>query len=558
MSIAPSLVGRPAALALLLLAATPLRADDPPPPAPAAHLGERDVATRVRDLIGILGPRATTRSIGTSREGRAIELVILGDPDLARRRPALLLVGGMDGANLASPNQVLASLAAIARESPELLDHVRVYAIPVANPDARAAAFASAHPRPTNAREVDEDRDGGTAEDPPRDVDGDGVVAMMRRIAPPGRAATHVVDATDPRIVRPAKRDKGERATHELFVEGSDLDGDGQIAEDGTAGVDLDRNFPHRWPEFSPDAGPFQLSEPESLAIATFVRAHPEITTAVVFGRHDVLANFPDVRDMDPTGRTPMVYLEDDHPLYREFSQLWKESTKLEKSANADLSGSLVLWLANHRGIAAVAANGWHRPEPPSPPEGTPPPPETGDPEQSAWLAVSDSLRGGRGFVAWKPFAHPTLGQVEIGGFAPFLRESPTAAEAEEIALKSAAFVKALAARRPVVATSELRIEPLADGLARLSLRILNDGTLPTTTAMGVRTDRVPPIVVRLSTTPEDVLSGRRVEKIERLAPGEARDFTWIVRVAPGAASVATITGPTFDPIVRAAEGAAR
>lgn len=540
---------------------SPLLATDPPALAPAGHPGEREIAGRVRDLIGVLGPRISTRTIGTSREGRPLEVVVLGDPDSSRRRPALLLVGGMDGSNLASTDQVLASLAALAREAPELLDQIRVYAIAVANPDARAAAFATGHPRRTNLREVDADRDGATAEDPPRDLDGDGLVTSMRRVAPPGRTATHVIDADDPRIVRPARRDKvdkAEIATHEVFIEGADLDGDGAIAEDGTDGVDLDRNFPHRWPEFAPDAGPFQLSEPESLAIATFVRAHPEITSAVVFGRHDVLASFPDTRDMDATGRTPMVYLEDDHALYRDLSRLWKESTRIEKSANADLAGSLVLWLANHRGIAAVAANGWSRPEPPPPPEGTPPPPETGAPDDAAWLRVSDALRGGRGFVAWKAFAHPTLGEVEIGGFAPFFRESPTAAEAAELATKSAAFVKALAARRPHVTASPLRVERLADGLARLELRVANEGTLPTTTAMGARTDVVPPVVVRLSVAPDDVLGGRRVEKIERLAPGEARDFTWIVRAAKGVDLAATISGPTFDPIVRSAEGASR
>jgi len=75
---------------------------------------------------------------------------------------------------------------------------------------------------------------------------------------------------------------------------------------------------------------------------------------------------------------------------------------------------------------------------------------------------------------------------------------------------------------------------------------------------MGARTDVVPPVVVRLSVAPDDVLGGRRVEKIERLAPGEARDFTWIVRAAPGVELAATISGPTFETIVRSAEGASR
>ena len=89
-------------------------------------------------------------------------------------------------------------------------------------------------------------------------------------------------------------------------------------------------------------------------AFARFVRDHPEITSAVVFGRHDTLVNFPDTKDKDSTGRTPVAYLAEDHAIYRDFAKLWKESTKIEKSEQADLAGSLVLWLADHRGIAAV------------------------------------------------------------------------------------------------------------------------------------------------------------------------------------------------------------
>ena len=353
--------------------------------------------------------------------------------------------------------------------------------------------------------------------------------------------------------MRPANRDKGEVATHEVFVEGADRDGDGVHCEDGAGGVDLDRNFPHRWPEFSRDAGPYQLSEPETLAIAGFVRDHPEIVTAVVFGRHDTLASFPDTKDMDATGRTPMVYHRDDHGLYRDFGKLWKESTKVERSAGADLAGSLVLWLANHRGIAAVAANGWARPEPPPLPEGTPALPETGDAEQSAWLAVSDRMRDGAGFVPWKTFEHPELGAVEVGGFAPFFRESPTPAEAAELARKSAAFVTALATKRPKIEVSDAVLTPLADGLARVEVRVTNTGSLATTTEMGRITRSVPPVVVRLSLPPDAVFSGRPVEKIERLAAGASEEFAWTVRLDRGASVDVSVSGPFFNPIVRTA-----
>jgi hypothetical protein len=540
-------------------AAADVNADDPPtPPPPPARLAPAgfptgdELSSRLDALAKSAGVGLSSRTIGFSLEKRPITVFILGDQALGKRRPAIFLVGGMDATQLASPSCVIESVAAVLRDKPALLEQVRIYAIPLANPDARAIALATGQPRATNARAIDGDRDGAVDEDAPADIDGDGVIAGMRMVAPAGKAATHLVDSTDARIVRAPNRDKGERATHLLSVEGDDADGDTGIGEDPREGVDLDRNFPHRYPEFALDAGQFQLSEPEAMAIATFVREHPDILTAVVFGRHDTLVNFPDTKDNDSTGRTPMVYHPEDHGFYREIAKLWKDIAKIERSATHDLAGSLVLWLANHRGIAAVAANGWSRPELPKPPEGTPAPPETGDPDSAAWLAVSDALYGGAAFRPWTPFNHPTLGQVEIGGFAPFFRESPNAEQADALAKASGAFVAALAERRPELEVGVPAVTFLAEGLVRVELRITNTGAVPTATAMSTIADVAPPIIVRVPVKPEAVFSGRPVEKIERLAPGESREFTWLLRVDPKESSLAvSVTGAWFDPISR-------
>jgi hypothetical protein len=549
-------------------------ADDPPAApsaqqaparlAPAGFASGDEVLARLEQVAKEGGAAYSSRVIGHSLEKRPINLFVFGDQDFGKRQPAVLLVGGMDATQLASPSCVVESVATILRDKPALLKSMRIYAIPLANPDARAIALATGQPRATNARTIDHDRDAVTDEDAPADLNGDRVVDAMRMVAPPGKAATHLVDAVDPRIVRAPNRDKGERATHILSVEGRDADGDTQIGEDPREGVDLDRNFPHRYPEFALDAGQFQLSEPEAMAIATFVREHPDILTAVVFGRHDTLVNFPDTKDNDSTGRTPMAYHPEDHGFYREIAKLWKDTAKIERSANHDLAGSLVLWLANHRGVAAVAANGWSRPELPKPPEGTPAPPETGDPDRAAWLAVSDAMYGGAGFRSWTEFKHPTLGTVEIGGFAPFFLESPNAEQADALAKASGAFVAALAERQPQLEVGSPAVTFLAEGLVRVELRITNTGAVPTATAMSTIADVAPPIIVRVPVKPEAVFSGRPVEKIERLAAGESREFTWLLRVDPKEPRLAiSVTGAWFDPISRpfptaASEEAAR
>lgn len=540
----------------------------PGPLAPRGYPSPDTASDRLLNLAnGAIG-RSSIAPIAVSREGRAIGALILGNQDFSKKLPALLLVGGMDGVNLASTEQVCAAVSQVLRDHPALLDSMRIYAIPEANPDARAWAIAQGTPRATNARQVDDDRDGALDEDPPFDFTGEGQCVTMRRVAPAGETATHLIDAVDPRILRVANKDKGERATHEVTIEAIDHDLDGKLGEDAIGGTDLDRNFPHRWAEFAIDAGPYPLSEPESMGIARFVRDHPDIVSAVVFGRHDTLVNFPDTKDKDSTGRTPMVYLAEDHAVYRDFAKLWKDSTKLEKSETRDLAGSLVLWLADHRGIAAVAANGWSRPEVPKVEavavEGAPAPTpakETGDAEQAAWLEVSDKLYGSEGFIPWAPHTHAIWGDVEIGGFAPFFRVSPTWAQANVLSDTTAKFIIALCAKAPAIEVSEPRITALANGLAKVQLRVTNIGSMATTTEMGRTTSVIPPMVVRLinhetnaAIAPSDVLSGRPVNKIERLAPGASQEYSWLVRMpATGALDIA-VSGPTFDTITRSTQ----
>ena len=59
---------------------------------------------------------------------------------------------------------------------------------------------------------------------------------------------------------------------------------------------------------------------------------------------------------------------------------------------------------------------------------------------------------GGRAFVPFAPFDHPTLGKVEIGGWKPGVRLNPPSDQVDAIADAHAAFLKDLAARLPDLA----------------------------------------------------------------------------------------------------------
>ncbi|MGA0173283.1 MAG: hypothetical protein ACO3NL_06510, partial [Phycisphaerales bacterium] len=89
----------------------------------------------------------------------------------------------------------------------------------------------------------------------------------------------------------------------------------------------------------------------------------------------------------------------------------------------------------------------------------------------------------------------------------------------------------------------EPQVRTPAPGLCQIDRALVNDGRMPTATAMGVR-DMTPPIVVRISTAKESIRSGVKQQSISSIGPGERRDLSWIVSAAPGEEIEIAAVGP--------------
>jgi hypothetical protein len=551
--------------------------------APAAHdvyagyLDHADLGARLRALAAE-SQIARVATYGTSGAGRELwVLTLAADHELAANRPALLITAGLDGRHAVGTDVAVRLAERLVREHAALLEHVTVHVIPLANPDgAMSNRGALNRGHVGTLRALDRDRDGLLDEDAPSDLDGDGALLSLRLVPDLAHTPTHVIDATDPRLLRPADLKLGEVATHVVLPEALDADGDGAFGEDGPDGVDLDRNFMHLWPEHGAGAGPYQLCESESLALATFVLEHRHITWALTFGRHDSIVNPLGSDGVDINREVVTGIDKGDAELYAELSKLFRDTTGQTRAPKADLAGSFHAWAYAQRGVIGAATVVWGRPEPveaeapaeeealpvegavdesivESTDEGTPveeaaavaaddeeaevpaEKPRGGDTadEERAWLTYSDSL-GGAGFVPWRAFEHPTLGAVEIGGFVPGFQMNPPAAELDALADKQLAFVVALLERRANVAVRGPQVRRLTDGLYEVRLALVNEGRLPTTTAMGARARPVLPTVVRLELAPENVLAGALVEQVWRLAAGARHEQVWTLRVPAG------------------------
>ncbi len=604
--------------------------------------------------------------IGRSIEERAIfALTLTDDLSEAQQRPALLITAGLDGRHWVGSETAVRVAERLLEDHSALLESMTVYIIPRANPDGAERNLGSInYGHKGNLRPVDMDRDGEVNEDGPNDLNGDGVITMMRRLKPTlDDPPTHLPDPNEPRLLKTPNRAKGEVAIYSIYIEGIDEDGDGQIAEDGPGEVDLDRNFPHLYPEHATGAGLHQISEPETRALAEFVVQHRNIVASITYGRHDNMINTPDHRRMDVTGRTPVGIHADDRQLYEDLGELYKESTGQTRAPQEDVAGSFHAWLYAHRGIPSIATVVWGRPDVEDAPgddehgedgdydvedasrdpisgtwtgtvdlsamqemaEGVPgelpitlhlvheddgvtgelasdmgtidvggtyDEPEStlvltgdagdygaidmeltitenvlrgqarsmgmsmavnvrreafaeestesqeahrrdgqpADAEAAAWLAYSDSL-GGIGFVEWQLFDHPQLGPVEIGGFVPGFKMNPPAGELDELADKQTAFVVNVIDRRPKLHFVGPEVKRLGPGLYEVRLGMINDGWLPTMTAMGQRARISLPVVLRLSTELDQIVSGARINRAWGVEGQSGRyDTHWILR----------------------------
>jgi hypothetical protein len=530
--------------------------------------------------------RATLRSLGESGEGREIWLVeILGPGDTpAADRPAVLVVGNLEADHLVGSHLVLEMarylVSGEGSGSDALADRV-VYLIPRLNPDGAERFFAPVlADGGRNFRPVDDDNDGRTDEDPTEDLNGDGLVTLMRVPDPLGPYAVH---EDDERLMQEADPSERRAGGFTLYWEGVDSDGDGFLNEDGAGGVDLNRNFQHAYPYYRADAGPHMVSEPETRALMDFAVAHRNIGAILTFGHSDNLvspvrndgslspASTPELpafadtsfdeifevgifgagtaggnidlrgvqvgADNDPeSGRRPETEVNDeDLPYFIEVSDVYRELTGIERvGLNREPEGAFFQYGYFHFGVPSFSTQGWGLPEPEEE--------EAEDEEEDGasgfeaeTLRALDDL-GVDGFVDWASFEHPDLGPVEIGGFRPYALTNPPADRVAELGAAHAAFLLRIAEMLARVAIVQTEVESHGAGIYTVTAEIANEGYFPTALLHGVVAGSVNPVTVEIGAPVANLLTGdAKSSQIDALAgSGTRARFEWVVRGSPG------------------------
>jgi hypothetical protein len=322
-------------------------------PASAQGIGD-PLADSIGRFVSERGDSVERIEIGRSLDGRPLVVLRAGEKDA----PALLLVGGVDGRLRAAPSIALAALGALLDDPAMPLAKAAIYVVPGLDPD----GYARAHAQTADAkvagplRKTDDDRDGWYDEDAPTDVDGNGAVTWMRVFDPkPPLQRTHIVDPADSRKSKAAERAKGEVPTFALVREARDLDGDGAVGEDGVGSTELDRNFPHQYPEAGEGAGTWALAASESRALVDWMLSRGDIEAVLVLGAGDSLFELPEIGKFDATNRAPLGLERGDAPFAEELKKKCEDAVGWKKSNRASIEGALWSWSYAQYGAMACS-----------------------------------------------------------------------------------------------------------------------------------------------------------------------------------------------------------
>lgn len=499
----------------------------------------------------------TASSIGKTEGGKDIMVLSIGTGE-KDNKPGIALAACSDGSYILGRELALGFAGTLLREAstPEintLLEKVTFYIFPDVNPDATEQYFQNIrYERSTNARPVDEDRDFTTDEDPFEDINGDGVITLLRVSDSSG---AYTESSEDKRIMVLADLSKGEKGSFSIYTEGIDNDKDGKFNEDGPGGVSFNRNQTYNYEEFGANAGLHPVSEPESKAVMDFLFGHYNIYAVFSFGPQDNLSQAsrggsergsqgqaqqaalqvgPGAGTTARTGERRITgVMRSDETVIRLVGEKYREITGVKGSPQAKTDpGNFADWAYFHYGRYSFSTPAWWYPV------------ERDKNAEAAFLKYAEENKLGDVFVPWTVIEHPDFPgkKTEVGGIKPFLMINPPPAQIEELVASNYKFITAVAAMHPELQLIDVETENKGEKIYRVSLKVHNKGLFATCTEAGQ--NNIFTRLMRLTIDTDKgitILSGQKVQRIPRLEGNKTAEFSWLlmgkgnVRVTAGA-----------------------
>jgi hypothetical protein len=527
-------------------------------------------------------------SVGKSYEGREIWQITITNKSTGKDtdKPAFFVEGNRHSGEVTPAESALMLAWHVLTnygKDPEitrLVDTKTLYLKVKNNPDGAELYLNTAQSNRSTVRPNDDDGDGLLDEDPPEDLNGDGYITQMRWKVGDGKGDS-IIDPEDKsgRLMKRVGPGKGNYLTSS---EGWDNDGDGRINEDGIGGLDLHRNYPENWRPMpgldktgrgwtQGGSGEYPLSEVETRYVVLFLFQHPNVSIGQTMD-----TTVPMLLRPPSTSKSEDSMFKEDLALYKYFDTEGKKITGYARAGDvyweygggarrmADaLAGRPPA--ATGRGGVEEAPRG---PEDPSDITGSPlfgHSPDWGyfqfgaiwygdelwnggrvkdynndgrvdEYEQLRWV---DEEAGGKLFFPWTKAQHPTLGEVEIGGYNPkFFSSNPPTSLLDEWARKEMNFNLLLYRSLPQGKILSVDVKPVAKEKDTYDVAAVftNEGFLPTAMEQAklVKIVRPDTAVLTLGKGME-LVGGKARVVLDSIKSKEKKEVRWKVKVPAGA-----------------------
>lgn len=498
------------------------------------------ISKKISSLASQYPQYCALKSLVSTSAGNEILVLAIGTGN-RDNKPGIAIVGGVDGKYLFSRDLAAGFAETLLKNSTAddikaLLNKVTFYIFPDVNPDASSQSSASLrYERSINSTIIDDDRDFEIDEDPFEDLNGDGMITLIRIADPSGR---YTESPEDNRIMVPAEISEGQTGIYQVFSEGTDNDKDNNFNEDGTGGVNFNNNFTYNYEEFGRYAGPYPMSEPESRAVADFLFDRFNIFVVITFGPQDNLGQpmktqerqlpdqdnesdqSPDQRVRRQRGKINSI-LKSDELVYKLVSDKYHEITGLKGAPVASSEpGNFMEWAYFHYGRYSFGTPGWWIQT------------EKGKNTEAAFLKFAEKKGLNDVFVPWTRINHPDFpGKIaEAGGIKPYVLFNPPKDSIDYLILSHYNFLTAIATMHPELEFLDIKIDDAGENIYRLSVKIRNKGVFATSTELGDEYiwTRVMKLTAETSNN-QELISGLRSQRIGRLQGGESAEFKWLI-----------------------------
>ncbi|UCC41537.1 MAG: hypothetical protein JSV96_09035 [Candidatus Aminicenantes bacterium] len=522
------------------------------------------------------------KSLCKSQMGRDVWMLVINNPKTGKpeNKPGIFL-------NQIHSSEVIASMSSVytiwyllenygkKKDITKIVDNLVWYIIPRLDVDG-AEAYLTGKPAGKDPNPEDNDKDFKFDEDPPEDIDGDGFIIQMRKKDPKGEMK---ISKEDPRMMTRKAPDETGGTYYKMYSEGIDNDGDGKINEDSFSTRFLsNRNYPGNWrPNIvQRGGGKYPMEESITRAEVDFAAGHPNIAIYVQHhccgrvilrppttysdkefkNRSDLeLYKVASARCLEHSGwglatsvfdwnwprgtpnRKPTqiyrdkkgkirnapqgMYPEEDNSEFGCSSCGWEDESQNDRGYFA--WGSSIETMYELFGIFSLADEHWN------PPDYN----KDGRVTEKERLKWNDEEMEGKMFIDWHLFKHPTLGDVEIGGWRRRKVSPPEGELIQKECEMGNNYKIYLAGLAPQLKFGEAKVTDKKGGIYQVDITVENKGFLPTATEQAQKLNILEPVLLEVEPTDNvEILLGESKVKLGHIkGNSESKKITYMLRV---------------------------